>query len=268
MNEKTQAHWDACSDKYFDTEDRAVTIEEIKKAPERAFPRETWAMLNEAFPDFTGRKVLVPSCGNCYAVYAFHLLGAKVTASDLSGQQLKNARRDAEAQGWDIPFIQADSMTLEGIPDGAFDLIHTSNGAHVWIGDLPMMYSNFQRVLKPGGSYIFFETHPFHRPFGGTGFRGFKKVKVRKPYTGLRESELEYHWRVEDFMQALLSSGFRVDDFRELMPHEDDFTGHMWHYGSYKERERDKFARYDWRKNPLAGLPAWLAIRAVNNERS
>jgi len=263
MNEKTQAEWDACSDEYFDGSDRPFAIEQIKQDPYFAFPREIREMLHETFPDLTGKKVLVPSCGNGYAVYAFHLLGAEVTASDLSSQQLKNAKYDAERQGWDIPFVQADSMTLEGLPDGEFDLIHTSNGAHVWIGDLAMMYGNFQRVLKPGGTYIFFETHPFHRPFGDTGFKGFKRVKVKKPYTDTCGGEIEYHWRVEDFMRALLGAGFAVNDFRECMAHEDDHYGYEWHYDNYKEREKDKFARYDWRKNPLAALPAWLAMRAV-----
>jgi len=268
MNEKAQAEWDACSDEYFDGSDRPLAIEQIKQDPYFAFPREVREMLQEAYPDFAGKKVLVPSCGNGYAVYAFHLLGAQVTASDLSGQQLKNASKTAKSEGWDIPFVQADSMSLEGIAGGEFDLIHTSNGAHVWIGDLAMMYGNFRRVLKPRGSFIFFETHPFHRPFGDTGFKGFKQVKVKKPYTEIPCGEIEYHWRIEDFMRALLGSGFAVEDFRELMPHEDDHYGYMWHYSDYKERVKDKYARYDWRKNPMAALPAWLAISAVKNERS
>jgi ubiquinone/menaquinone biosynthesis C-methylase UbiE len=263
MNEKTQAYWDACSDEYFGNEDYRITLDEVAKAPERAFPREVWEMVHEAFPDLKGKKVLVPSCGECFEGFAMHLLGADVTASDLSSQQIKNAKRRAEEQGWDITFVQADSMTLEGLPDDTYDLVYTSNGAHVWISDLPMMYGNFRRVLKDGGSYIFFEVHPFNRPF-----KDGKQVKIIKPYTQLRKSELEYHWRIEDFMGALLHSGFKVDDFKELMPHEDDFTGHMWHYGSYQEREKDKFARYDWRKNPLAALPAWLAVRAVNRREN
>ena len=253
MNETTQAEWDAWSDEYFKGDNRPIPLEAIKKAPERAFPREVWGMLHEAFPDFAGKKVLVPSCGNGDAVYAFHLLGAGVTAADLSSRQLKNAKRRSLEQGWSIPFIQADSMTLEGLPEVAFDLVYTSNGVHVWISDLPMMYRAFRRVLKPGGSYIFFDTHPFGRPFGGG-----KQIEVIKPYTEIRKNELEFHWRIEDFIRALLGSGFSVEDLRDCMAHEDD----AWHYSSYQEREKEKFARYDWRKNPLAALPAWLAVRA------
>jgi len=251
MNEKTQADWDACSDRYFGSKDRSRAVEEIKQNPMCAFPREVRAMLKEAFPDFTGKKVLVPSCGNSYAVFAFHLLGAEVTASDLSSQQLKNARRIAESHGMgDIPFMQSDSMTLEGLPDGEFDLIHTSNGVHVWIGDLAMMYGAFQRVLRPGGRFIFFEVHPFHRPL-----KSGRRVKIVKPYTDLRgPSELEHHWRIEDFMRALLGAGFAIEDLQELMAHEDDHDGYRWY---------DIFAKYNWRKNPMAALPAWLAIRAT-----
>ena len=265
MNEKTQANWDAWSDTYFSGEEYAITIEEIKKAPRRAFPREVWAMLQEAFPDLAGKRVLVPSCGDSFAVYGLHLLGARVTACDLSARQIENARRVAERQGWDIPFLQADSMTLDGLPDSTFDLVYTSNGAHVWISDLPMMYRNFHRVLKPSGAYLFFETHPFHRPFQDTGFRGFKRVKVKQSYadTHALVKDHEYAWRIEDFLRALLGAGFKIEDLRELMPREDDLMGHAWHYKTYEEREKDKFARYDWHKNPPAALPAWLAVRAA-----
>jgi len=264
MNETTQKDWDACSDEYFSGKDRPRAIEQIKQDPMCAFPREIRAMLHEAFSDFTGKKVLVPSCGNGYAAYAFHLLGAEVTASDLSAQQIKNAARDAENQGWAITFIQSDSMTLEGLPDGEFDLIHTSNGAHVWISDLGIMYNSFRRVLKPGGSYIFFETHPFHRPFLDAGFKHFKRVKVKKPYSDTRGcDETEFHWRIEDFTCALLGADFTVDDLRECMAHKNDHYGYLWHYSSYGEREKDKYARYDWRKNPLAALPSWLAMRVT-----
>jgi hypothetical protein len=64
-------------------------------------------------------------------------------------------------------------------------------------------------------------------------------------------------------MRALLGAGFAVKDFRELMPYEDDLMGYAWHYKSYKEREKDGWAKHDWRKYPPAALPAWLAVRAT-----
>jgi len=60
-------------------------------------------------------------------------------------------------------------MTLEGIADSEYDLVYTSNGVHVWINDLKVMYQSFYRVLREAGYYIYFETHPFIRPFDDSG---------------------------------------------------------------------------------------------------
>ena len=267
MNESTQAEWDAFSDEYFarEGEEYRITLQKIMESPQRAFPREVWEMLQETFPDLTGKKVLVPSCGDSYAVFGLHLLGADVMAADLSSQQIKNARRRAEEQGWDIPFVQADSMTLESLPDDTYDLVYTSNGPHVWISVLPMLYNSFLRVLKPGGRYIFFAVHPFNRPFMDGRPKKVhvlgRRIKVAKPYTAVEEGH--YHWRVEDFTRALLGAGFILNDFRELMPYKDDLMPYAWQYKTYKAREKDKYAKYDWRKFPPAALPAWLAMRAM-----
>lgn len=133
--------------------------------PMWAFPEKVRPMLQRAFADFRGIRVLVPSSGDNAAAFAFHLLGASVTSADISERQLDNAKRIAAAQGWDIEFVCADSMKLENIKDRAYDLVYTSNGVHTWIGDLGSMHRSFSRVLKPRGRYIMFETHPFIRPF-------------------------------------------------------------------------------------------------------
>lgn len=88
-------------------------------------------MLRSAFDSFKGLRVLVPSSGDNGAVFAFHMLGASVTSADISGRQLENAKKLADGEGWNIEFVRADSMTLDGIPDGKFDLVYTSNGVHV-----------------------------------------------------------------------------------------------------------------------------------------
>ncbi|MCL2519218.1 MAG: class I SAM-dependent methyltransferase, partial [Oscillospiraceae bacterium] len=110
-------------------------------------------MIKKYLGDFNvkGKKVLVPSSGDNKAVFGFHLLGAQVTSCDLAENQLKNAKIIADKYNWDIEFICQDSMKLELIKDGEYDLVYTSNGAHIWIGDLLGMYTNFHRVLKDGG---------------------------------------------------------------------------------------------------------------------
>ena len=260
MNESTRKHWNDRSDDYFDN-DQDIPI--IINDPARAFPRDAWDMLRNAVPDLRGKRVLVPSSGDNKAVFGLCLLGAKATSTDLAEKQLENAAKIAEANGWDIEFRHADSMTLEGLPNEEYDLVYTSNGCHVWISDLSMMYRAFSRVLKPGGTYVFFETHPFWRPFDDST----PEVRIVKPYTstGPFGDPPNYHWRVGDFLRALLGAGFAIEDFRDMEVYKDDILAHSWYYSSQEEREKDNYSKYDWTLNPWAALPTWMGVSAKKN---
>ena len=63
----------------------------------------------------TGKNVLVIGSGSSRAAFAFHLLRAKVTASDLSEKQLEFSAEVAMRHNWDINFINEDATTLSKI---------------------------------------------------------------------------------------------------------------------------------------------------------
>ena len=142
----------------------------IIKNPEWAFPKTVYSVIKKYMGDLQGKKICVPSSGDNKATFGFHLLGAKVTSCDIAKNQLINAKELADRFNWDIEFVCQDSMKLEDIKNGEYDLVYTSNGVHVWIDDMPGMYKNFYRVLKPGGYNIFFETHPMSRPFDNSTY--------------------------------------------------------------------------------------------------
>jgi SAM-dependent methyltransferase len=264
MNDATRKDWDAYSDAYFSKDIGLEDYDIIATAPERAFPTEVLEMLRAALPDLRGKRVLVPSSGDNLAAFGFALLGAEVTSTDLSENQLANAKKIADAHGWNVKFQQTDSMTLDGLPDGEFDLVYTSQGVHVWISDLTMMYRSFSRVLISGGQYIFFDTHPFTRPFDDSG----NEIKIIKDYrdVGPFNEVPEHHWRVEDFLRSLIAAGFSIDDYRDLHSSSADLLNYDYiyygEYGSYTARETDGGARYDWRNNPWAALPQKIAASA------
>jgi len=105
-------------------------------------------VIQDIFPDLYGKKVCVPSSGDNRAVFAFHLLGAKVTSSDISVRQLANAEATAKKYGWDIEFVLDNTMTLEKIEENAYDWVFTSNGVHVWIDDLAAMYKSICKIRQ------------------------------------------------------------------------------------------------------------------------
>jgi len=262
MNEIIKDGWNKNSDQYY--QDGIDDYPIIIKNPEKAFPIALYPLLKKYIGDLRGKKVCVPSSGDNKAVFGFHLLGAKVTSCDIAENQLKNAEILAEKYNLKgIEFVCQDSMRLDKIKDAEYDLVYTSNGVHVWIDDLPSMYKNFHRILKDGGYNIFFETHPMTRPFDNTTYT----PKIVKLYEEVGphiddDGEPTYAWRTQDFVNAVVSSGFSIKEMQEFHSVRDDLEAH--NYLCISDPHNDKYKWYgdtfDWKLNPWAALPQCLCI--------
>lgn len=254
MENNIQKLWNDTSDEYYNSiYNVSGDTARLKADPWWAFPAPVREMLRSAFDSFKGLRVLVPSSGDNGAVFAFHMLGASVTSADISGRQLENAKKLADGEGWNIEFVRVDSMTLDGIPDGKFDLVYTSNNVHVWIGDLAAMYGNFRRVLKPNGRYIMFEVHPFNRPFDDSG----AEIKIVRDY----DNTVGNHWRVMDLYNALTGQDFDVQHMEEF--HAEPGSHDLWFYRTIGEAEADGNRKFDMKQNSWAVLPAWIGFSAM-----
>lgn len=259
-NSKTKAHWDSYSDEYYKRNDNEATIERIIKDPACAFQKRTFEIIRRFYPDLRGKKICVPSSGDNTAVFAFYLMGARVTSADISAEQIKNAHRVAEKHGWDIEFICQDSMDLQSIKSNEYDLVYTSNGVHVWISDLKRMYNEFNRILNQQGHYILIETHPFIRPFDDDN----EIITVKRLYEDIECLNVvpNYLWRVQDFVNSLIAASFNIRELAEFHPDKGDLCNHCWWYRTDEEAAMDNYKKFDWKQNPWAALPQWLSICA------
>jgi len=249
--------WNKGSDKYFSNTKFDVLFSALEKDPYKGFPQAMAEMIKEYYPDLKGKKVCVPSCGDNTAVFSFCALGADVTATDISYKQIENARKIAENKNFNVKYHVCDSMKLDEISDNTYDLVYTSNGVHVWINDLNAMYSNIHRILKQGGKYMLFDTHPFGRPFDpqkvGKGI-----FEVVKPYEDLGPlGEVpNFHWRIQDYINALIKSGFVINRMEEFHSVIDDIPA-----CNYLFDENDiNHDNFDWHNNPWAALPQCLGL--------
>lgn len=255
--------WNEWSETWYQRYRTDKAIAKIIQTPESAFHRTTYSMINKALPNLDGKKVCVPSSGDNHAVFAFHLMGARVTSCDISERQIENSSNLARKNGWDIEFICDDTMQLSNIKSDEYDFVYTSNGVHVWINDLNSMYNNIRRILKSNGAYMMFDIHPFSRPFAIEK----EKITVVKPYDSIGPFLIDevprLHWRMQDIANAIISSGLCVKHIEEMYAED----GSFWideskdEGKSHSKQELDDLC--NWKLNPMAALPQWFSIHAV-----
>ncbi|MCL1883557.1 MAG: class I SAM-dependent methyltransferase [Defluviitaleaceae bacterium] len=261
MKNSISDYWDSSSDKWY--RDNTPSHEIVKENPKMGFPIDVYPILKKYLGNLNGKKILVPSSGDNVAVFAFHLLGAQVTSCDFSELQIKNAKKIAKANGWNIEFNVQDTMILDEINDNEFDLVYTSNGTHVWISDMTNMYRNINRVLKNGGYSIFFETHPMSRPFDNTTYDIKIKQHYSDVYISADDTVPNYLWRTQDFVNAITFNGFTIKEMLEFHSHREDLISHNYLYVEFDSIEDNTHwpgDTFDWKNNPWAALPQCLCL--------
>ena len=250
---KIKAWWNETSDSdWYRSLRTEEQINRLKQNPSSAFHPAVYEMIRKYLPDLKGRRILLPSSGDNHAAFALAVMGANVTSADISERQLENAAEIAKQLHLDIEFICDDTMRLSHIPDHAFDMVYTSNGTLSWIDDLDRMNQNFCRVLKAGGYAVLYDMHPFNRPFSGEAFH---EPKIIKSYQDVFP---DLHWRIQDIVNSQVRSGLTLCEMAELPAIDCSF---WFTYAELQIKSRTELEGInDWKRNPLAALPAWFAL--------
>jgi ubiquinone/menaquinone biosynthesis C-methylase UbiE len=134
----------------------------------------------ERLGDLQGLHVLDFGCGHGMAAVVLARQGARVTAFDLSGGYLDEARRRAHANHVDVQFVQADGECLP-FADASFDRVWGNAVLHHL--DLRSAGRELYRILKPGGLAVFSE------PWGENRLLQWARRKL--PYPGKHRTEDE-----------------------------------------------------------------------------
>lgn len=162
--------------------------------PEKA---RAWLDPGGVLGDVTGRDVLCLASGGGQQSVLFAQLGANVTVTDLSDNQLARDRAAAEELGLEIDIIQADMRDLRALADASFDLVYHAFSI-TFIPDIRPVIAEVARVLRPRGRYRVQWHNPFVQgidpweDWTGTGFL------LHRPYIDGYEMSKEFpHWDVD-----------------------------------------------------------------------
>lgn len=264
LHEANRRHWDETADKWQALEDRDGLWRRCVHHPDLAFDGGSLDLIRGCLGPLKGRDVCVIGSGDNCAAFALAGCGAKVTSVDISQRRLDIAAERAAVLGVEISFVRSDAATLAELGSGCFDLVVSTNGFFVWICDPRAVFNAVYRVLRPGGFYVFYDIHPFLRPWvvEDGALRMEKPYGQEGPLPRTDESEgYEFHWTLSGLLQPLIESGFLMRRIDEAPPRSQRFWTPVEsrldgsHEGTANKRQAPC-------PNPLAGLPAWLVICA------
>lgn len=126
--------------------------DKFRKASEELYLK--MRLLGLAEEEYRGKKILDCGCGTGEFTCWYASQGNEVTAIDLSGPSIEDARAYAKSYDLDdrIEFIQKSVLELD-LPENSFDIVYSYGVLH----HTPDPYRGFQnmvRVCKPGGVVI------------------------------------------------------------------------------------------------------------------
>ena len=228
------------------------------REPNLAFDCDMLSVIREFLTDLKGKEVCVIGSGDNHAAFAMAGLGANVTSVDQSEKQIEVASKRARELGLSITFRQSDATDMGFIEPSTFVLVCSTNGFFVWISDLKGLFSEVQRILRPQGFYVFYDIHPFQRPWEDM----LNATEMKKPYaeTGpfyvSKEGAYNFHWTMEDMLNALADADLLIRRLRENSAGDSRY----WEGTGYLSGLRPSLL--NWEVNPLAGLPVWLLLAA------
>jgi SAM-dependent methyltransferase len=109
----------------------------------------------------SGLHLLEVGCGMGFDSLEFLKRGVRVTATDLTENAVRLARRHFEIEGVRPEGVHVENALSLSFPDGSFDAVWANGVLHA-TGDTRRAVQEVRRVLKPGGRAII--SHFYRRP--------------------------------------------------------------------------------------------------------
>lgn len=219
----------------------AIILDDVRANLRRATGHYVLPALKEEVEKIglRNKTVVQFNCNNARELISLVQLGAKCGIGfDFSNAFVKQARALVEELNIDASIIESDIFHLGNKYQNLADILLITSGALCWMTNLDEYFRTVCNTLKPGGSLVIHETHPFLEMFKldreimndeplVPAYSYFMTEPVKSheglDYYGHEKYGTEivywYHHNLTSIMRSVIGSGLTIEVFREL---EDD----------------------------------------------
>lgn len=154
-------------------------------------------VMRHSLGDVRGREVLCLASGGGQQSAAFALLGANVTVTDLTPEQLEQDRRAAERYGVNVRTVEGDMRDLSAFADACFDVAWQAYSIN-FVPSVEPVFAEVARVLRPGGLYRVQFLNPFFAELDDASWNGKGYLLGGRYVDGEIDFSHQPFWDVED----------------------------------------------------------------------
>ena len=198
---------------------RAPGYAEVNRLELATEQRQRWRdclhdEIKRQFPDRSPEslRVLEPGTGPGFFAILLCELGCDVTAVDLTPAMLEQARRNADALGGRIRFMEMNAEALD-FADASFDMVVSRN--LTW--NLPhpdQAYAEWARVLKPGGLLLNFDANWYSYLFDEDAKAAYDRDRANSAEQGMGDQNVGENFdRMEEIARQMPLSAIRRPDW-------------------------------------------------------
>ena len=201
--------------------DAAISTDDVHYGP--LIPGERYYKL---LGNIHGKRVLELACGAAQNSIALSKWGARVTAVDVSLNQLDHARRLVDREHADVDIVQGDIERLSMFLEESFEVALSANGIE-FVPDIRECLREWHRVLRPDGLLVLSTVHPLaafewdsqqSALLVGNYFN--LPVEVWDDLVGVDDQKgLTFFHTIEEMFSTLTAVGFAVERILEPFPH-------------------------------------------------
>ena len=129
-----------------------------------------------------GKKIIHLCCNNGRELLSLKNMGAEYCLGvDISDAAIKGAKERALVCDIAVDYLRSDVYDLGKEYSEQFDLVYMTIGGLVWLPDIQRLFAIVNRLLKPGGEFFIYDSHPFTNILPWDGDTD-TKIEISQPY--------------------------------------------------------------------------------------